>query len=123
MSSCPLNQVAPLHKKDNSFSAFNKYQLREQLGIIQFIQESDLEEFKKDGNDVQHLQPTPTPKSLMMVTQLQEFRRILIMANMTMTLFYLDDFSKDPQILWFATYILCAIPTYTLILYSYLPGK
>ena len=52
MSSRSVNQVAPFHKKDNSFLAFNKYSLREKLGIKEIIQESDLEEFKKDGYDV-----------------------------------------------------------------------
>ena len=62
------NQVAPFEKKDSSFSPFNKFKLRERLGIKQFIKESDIEEFKKDGADVQNLQPSPTPKLLMMLT-------------------------------------------------------
>ena len=46
MSILKKNQVEPYEKKDNSyFSPFNKFQLRERLGIKQFIQESDIEEF------------------------------------------------------------------------------
>ena len=62
------NQVTPFKKEDKRFSSFNKFLLRERLGIKQILQESDIEEFKKDGADVQNLQPSPTPKLLMMLT-------------------------------------------------------
>ena len=51
----PANQVTPFKKEDKRFSSFNKFLLRERLGIKQILQESDIEEFKKDGADVQHL--------------------------------------------------------------------
>ena len=62
----PPNQVSPL-LNNNKLSSFNKFQLREKLGIKQLIEESDIEDFKKDGFDLQNLQikTTLTPKMIM----------------------------------------------------------
>ena len=88
------NQVAPFEKKDSSFSPFNKFKLRERLGIKQFIKESDIEEFKKEGVNTDHLEPTPTPKSLMMMKWLQVFRRYLIVGVISVSIYFRYNFEE-----------------------------
>ena len=55
------NQISPQLAKNNEFSSFAKYEMRQRLGIKQAIKESDLEDFKNDGvTQLDEIKVTPT---------------------------------------------------------------
>ena len=45
------------------------------------------------------------------------------MANITCTLYSVNYFIKRPNAVWLSAFLLCEIPTYLFLMYSYLKGK
>ena len=96
--------------------------MRQRLGIKQKVKESDIDEFKEDGIDIEahgiHLDQTP--KQILQVTQLKQYRMYLFLAILGSTLSGIQAyFAARRNKIWLAIYFTFEIPTYAFIIYSH----
>ena len=99
------------------------FKLREQLGIKQNITEQDIEGFQRDGINCENIKPTETPNSIMLMTQLKEFRIYVLLADLVCILFTISNYTRRKSIFWFILNAAFEIPTLMLIFYTFLTKK